>query len=152
MLAVGLQRSAPRSLLEDFFYTGGDGLDELAVLVGVEVDSVPVARPDYCGGVEVLAPVLLGEAPIMLGKPPGLLAGSIEHLGHVRERRGGEIKSTTGAPPPSPHPLFETISASSAAPCAMSEAELPKRFFRSLVPSMSATRSTGLCDSRQGLR
>ena len=41
------------------------------------------------------------------------------------------------------------ISASDAAPCAMSEAEAAKRAFRSLVPSIIVIRSMGLWDSRQ---
>src|SRR5215210_1075075 len=74
-------------LFQDLSYAGGDGLAELAVLAGVEVDAVYVAGDDDFGGVEELAPVLLGEALVMLWELPGFLFCSLEHLRHVGEFR-----------------------------------------------------------------
>src|SRR5215203_2211778 len=72
---------------EDLSYAGGDGFAQLSVLAGVEVDAVYVAGDDDLGGVEELAPVLLGEALVVPAELPGFLLSSIEHLCHVGESR-----------------------------------------------------------------
>ena len=100
------------------------------------MDTVYVAGDDDLGGVEELAPVLLGEALVVPAELPGFLSAPSNICAmSVSATAGGEIKTTTGAPPSGPHPLLSIMSARLAAPCAMSEAELPKRALRSLVPA-----------------
>src|SRR5215210_6383842 len=100
--------SSPSSS-EDLSYAGGDSLAELSVRVGVEVDAVHLARDDDLGGVEELAPVLLGEALVVPDELPGFLFGSFEHLRHVGERRdrgrGDQNHNGRSAirPAPAPH-------------------------------------------------
>src|SRR5215211_6165229 len=72
---------------EDLSYAGGDGFAQLSVLAGVEVDAIYVTGYDDIGGVEELAPVLLGEALVVPAELPGFLLSSIEHLCQVGESR-----------------------------------------------------------------
>ena len=93
---------------EDLSYAGCDGLAEFSVLAGLEVDTVYVAGDDNLGGVEELAPVLLGEALVVPAELPGFLLRPLEHLRHVGERRdrgrGDQDYNGSAAIRPAPAP------------------------------------------------
>src|SRR3712207_1861511 len=93
---------------EDVSYAGCEGLAELPVLAGIEVDAVYFAGDDDLGGIEKLAPVLLGEALVVPGELSGFLLRSLEHLRHVGERgdrgRGDQNHNGSAAIRPAPAP------------------------------------------------